>query len=347
MGRYGIDYVSVKDAAEQLAASGDSVTVEKIRHALGSGSFTTLGRHLRTWRRTQDPAVGQCDAMPEMINDAAQAVWSNLSRAADERVREAQEAAQSAVAAAQDAAQEQLAASQQAHSEASRSFKIELQHLQLRLDERSLQLSASQQLQQETEAARQKAVLEAARSLAELGQIRQHLHDESQQVARLVAALKQAEAQVVAERQALMDTQQLHREQQTQAEDTWATAQESWDARQKGLERQLAREQREVDRLRAAADTSNIVQEQMQQLSQFTADVSGQRQAHEAQVSAQLEALQQGAGDTIAKLQAIWMATREETIRRLFELSQQSAENRYENLMGAIAARGAPTDQQS
>lgn len=112
MGRYGIDYESVVEVADTLAAQGQTATVERVRAALGTGSYTTLGRHLQMWRRARAPAQNDGTALPEMINDAAQAVWANLNRAAQEQVAQAEVAAQTAVADAAMRAQTECASMQ-------------------------------------------------------------------------------------------------------------------------------------------------------------------------------------------------------------------------------------------
>lgn len=184
MGRYGVDYISVREAAEVLTANGEAVTVERVRATLGSGSFTTLGRHLRTWRRTQDPATVSDGALPDLINDAAQTVWNNLSRAAEQRVAEAQTAAQTAVVAMEERLTEDLAAARNEQKQNERQHKEAERHYQARLQEaqgRAAELQISLQRSQE---ACQAADLRAEQSVAAQQQLTQRLQEAQLQLQR-------------------------------------------------------------------------------------------------------------------------------------------------------------------
>lgn len=54
MARPGVTYTEIASAAQQIAASGRFPTVEGVRLILGTGSNSTVGQHLRTWKLKQD-----------------------------------------------------------------------------------------------------------------------------------------------------------------------------------------------------------------------------------------------------------------------------------------------------
>jgi hypothetical protein len=55
MSRNGITYLDVARCAEELSASNEDPTIERIRIRLKTGSNSTIGTHLRTWWTKQDP----------------------------------------------------------------------------------------------------------------------------------------------------------------------------------------------------------------------------------------------------------------------------------------------------
>ena len=54
MARPGVTYLDVSNAAQKLVAAGQRPTINTIRIALGTGSNSTLGAHLRNWKEAQD-----------------------------------------------------------------------------------------------------------------------------------------------------------------------------------------------------------------------------------------------------------------------------------------------------
>jgi hypothetical protein len=50
LGRPGISYHDVENAAESLSKRGEIPSVVSIRRFLGTGSFTTINNHLLSWR---------------------------------------------------------------------------------------------------------------------------------------------------------------------------------------------------------------------------------------------------------------------------------------------------------
>ena len=50
MARHGVDYETVKHTAIKLLSQGSAPSVQKLRDVLGTGSNTTLAKHLNRWR---------------------------------------------------------------------------------------------------------------------------------------------------------------------------------------------------------------------------------------------------------------------------------------------------------
>jgi chromosome segregation ATPase len=57
MARNGITYEAVADAAEQLNRQGVKATPTKVREIIGTGSFTTITKMLRSWQDRGDDHV--------------------------------------------------------------------------------------------------------------------------------------------------------------------------------------------------------------------------------------------------------------------------------------------------
>jgi len=56
MTKPGITYSNVASAAKQLKKANLSITIDNIRHILGTGSKTTISRHLKVWKTKQNSA---------------------------------------------------------------------------------------------------------------------------------------------------------------------------------------------------------------------------------------------------------------------------------------------------
>ena len=74
MARPGVTYLDVSNTRPaKLVAAGRTPTIETIRIALGTGSNSTLGTHLRTWKSKQDitQQVAIKENIPERVNLSA------------------------------------------------------------------------------------------------------------------------------------------------------------------------------------------------------------------------------------------------------------------------------------
>ena len=50
MSRVGITFEEVATIAENISKNGEMPTIDKVRMALGTGSFTTISKYLNSWR---------------------------------------------------------------------------------------------------------------------------------------------------------------------------------------------------------------------------------------------------------------------------------------------------------
>lgn len=81
MARPGITFEQVAAAAEALTAEGTATTIKAVLARLGSGSETTILKHLRTWRDSRPAAQA---AAPELPPHIAAALSAELARTASE-----------------------------------------------------------------------------------------------------------------------------------------------------------------------------------------------------------------------------------------------------------------------
>jgi chromosome segregation ATPase len=87
MPRIGVQYQDVVTVASELASEGVSVTHEHVRSRLGTGSNSTLARHLKRWRETH-PLSEESVSLSATLSQHVASVWHELSTAADNRVLE-------------------------------------------------------------------------------------------------------------------------------------------------------------------------------------------------------------------------------------------------------------------
>lgn len=70
MGRIGLTYKAVADAAEQLVSEGERASIANIRQVLGTGSPNTIHRHLTAWRLQQPAAQASVVELPADLQNA-------------------------------------------------------------------------------------------------------------------------------------------------------------------------------------------------------------------------------------------------------------------------------------
>jgi hypothetical protein len=96
MARPGVTYLDVSNAAQKLVAAGRPPTIETIRIALGTGSNSTLGAHLRTWKSKQDQTqqVATKENIPAELVSALKGVWERVMNQSEDRIQSIQEETQ-------------------------------------------------------------------------------------------------------------------------------------------------------------------------------------------------------------------------------------------------------------
>lgn len=89
MARPGVTYLDVSNAAQQLVAAGRTPTIETIRIELGTGSNSTLGTHLKTWKSKQDSTqqIATKENIPEELISALKGVWERVMNQSEDRIQ--------------------------------------------------------------------------------------------------------------------------------------------------------------------------------------------------------------------------------------------------------------------
>jgi len=67
VGRIGIIYQDVATAAQQLQGLSKNPTVDNVRSILGTGSKSTIARHLKEWKSQQGIMTASDGAIPAWI----------------------------------------------------------------------------------------------------------------------------------------------------------------------------------------------------------------------------------------------------------------------------------------
>lgn len=90
MARAGITYTEVANAARQLQAENKSPTTDNIRGLIGSGSKSTILRHLRSWKEGH-ALEAQADTLPLSLLETVKGLWSHIRSEADDEIAIQQE----------------------------------------------------------------------------------------------------------------------------------------------------------------------------------------------------------------------------------------------------------------
>lgn len=95
----GLSDEQVFAAADAIAARGDRPTQEKVREALGGGSFATIGPALRRWRDAQEEAAQLAGVdVPDSVEARGRELLALVWREASSRAQAGHAALQAAVA---------------------------------------------------------------------------------------------------------------------------------------------------------------------------------------------------------------------------------------------------------
>ena len=93
MARSGVTYLDVANAAQQLVAAGKNPTIENVRITLGTGSNSTLGAHLKTWKSKQESTqqIATKENIPEALISALKGVWERVMNQCEETIQTIQQ----------------------------------------------------------------------------------------------------------------------------------------------------------------------------------------------------------------------------------------------------------------
>lgn len=105
MSRPGIDYEQVRAAAVSLLKCGANPSIQRIRELLGTGSNSTIGRHLKQWQQEliEPPKIALPVAVPEAALVALEQFWKVAIEQADAHYQALREQASQAVTLAEQA----------------------------------------------------------------------------------------------------------------------------------------------------------------------------------------------------------------------------------------------------
>lgn len=91
MARSGVLYSEVAEAISALQGENKKITIEAIRHYLGTGSNSTLARHLSTWKQqTNSNLMAQGGHLPKEVLAFAQGLWQRLNEEVSQQISEYQ-----------------------------------------------------------------------------------------------------------------------------------------------------------------------------------------------------------------------------------------------------------------
>ncbi|MHB1948865.1 MAG: DNA-binding protein [Gammaproteobacteria bacterium] len=105
MTRLGITFKDVETTAEEILATGENPTIERIRRALGTGSNSTIAKYLQDWRAirllaSKNDSATQNTA-PDAVNAAVAQVWEKIRNESATEIKSIRENAQAEIDMAQ------------------------------------------------------------------------------------------------------------------------------------------------------------------------------------------------------------------------------------------------------
>ena len=83
MGRIGVSFIDVEQAALRLQGQGKIPTVDGVRDLLKTGSKTTITQHLKAWKMQQGEAA---DSLPKALQTLVSGLWERLQQEASFRI---------------------------------------------------------------------------------------------------------------------------------------------------------------------------------------------------------------------------------------------------------------------
>jgi|GEM_PF-303150 len=273
MARNGIRYDDVCRSIDTLQQRGETVSIQKIRELLGTGSYTTISDHLREWRLRQSGGSVQPIAhnleRPEGLDSWVADIWDKAQRAAyeklatyrqeaDDQIREADKISHQAQRQSENAEQRLQALNDHMLrvQERLENKTTEAAHLQAEL--RSLQSTQSQQqkriLQLEQMCQRHQSSLEQAEKLHRDAIAKQHQAHQ----AKLTQEEKRHESAEARLMGLIEDARQERLKQEKQYEQRLA----SLDQRLERLQHDLSEQRRQYGQLQESLRADKVHMEQ-------------------------------------------------------------------------------------
>src|SRR5579871_3349390 len=94
--RDAVRYDDVAVAAASLVKEGQRVTIERLRSAVGGGSYSTLAVHIRRWRETPEGAAAPAGP-PDVVVRAVENAWDQLNAAHEAEIQAIRQSADEAM----------------------------------------------------------------------------------------------------------------------------------------------------------------------------------------------------------------------------------------------------------
>lgn len=93
MARPGVTYHEVSMIAQRLIAAGKNPTIDAIRIELGTGSNSTLGAHLRTFKekQTQTQQLATKENIPEELIAVIKGLWERVMNQSEDKIQTIQQ----------------------------------------------------------------------------------------------------------------------------------------------------------------------------------------------------------------------------------------------------------------
>lgn len=85
MSRTGISYLDVANAAAKVQGESGNPTVDRIREVLGTGSKSTIARHLKDWRANNGPTANETD-LPQDLIALVSGLWERVQGKAEQEI---------------------------------------------------------------------------------------------------------------------------------------------------------------------------------------------------------------------------------------------------------------------
>jgi len=102
MGRLGVTYHDVAEAAANIQGQNQLPTVDRVRERLRTGSKTTIARYLKEWK-SQNGQVSDPDGLPTELVAMVKGLWQRINDDADQKIIGFQESVEQSFAEIEEA----------------------------------------------------------------------------------------------------------------------------------------------------------------------------------------------------------------------------------------------------